>query len=338
MRVFVTGASGFIGQRLVQILTQRGDTVHALCRKRSPGTILPEGVSVFEGDILDPPSTERAMTGCEGVLHVAGYAKNWARDPQDFYTVNVRGTQNVMQAALKLKVKRAVYTSSAMTLGPSNGVPLHENSLRTAPVLTDYEASKLEAEELVRTYARQGLEVAIVSPTRVHGPGLLTEGNSLTRMFKLYLEGKYRVIPGDGEALGNYAFLEDVARGHLLALERGTPGEQYTLGGENVSYNTLFTLVASISGRHHRLVHLPGNVLVGVSAIEECRARWFRGYPAITPGWMKTFLLDAAYSCSKAERDLGYHITPLTEALQVTLDWLKASPSNRDHHERNVHQ
>lgn len=322
MRTFITGSSGYIGKRLLEVLTKRRDEIHALYRPGHANDQLPSGVTAFSGDILDPPSIERAMDGCDRAFHVAAYAKNWARDKQQFFATNVRGTTNVMQAALKLGLKKVVYTSTVMTLGPSNHIPVDESHTRTALLRTDYEASKLKAEGVVRTFADRGLEAVIVNPTRVFGHGLMTEGNSLTRMFKLYLDGTWRIIPGDGKAIGNYAYVDDIVLGHLLAMERGVSGERYILGGENVTFDTLFELVSQISGYHRRLVHIPGSILVAASHAEEWRARLLRGYPAITPGWMETFLLDSAYSCSKAERELGYHITPLRDALQQTLDWL----------------
>lgn len=322
MRILLTGATGFIGQRLLEFLIARNSSVHTLCRKNPPPITDHPWVKVFPGDILDATSISSAIAGCDQIYHVAGYAKNWARHPQDYFDVNVQGTRNILEAALRYGVQKIVYTSSAMTIGPSNGQLLDESGPRKTPLLTHYEVSKIEAEDVVMRFVDRGLNAVIVNPTRVFGPGLLTEGNSVTKMVDYYLRGKWRVVPGNGDALGNYAYVEDVVLGHALAMEHGRSGERYLLGGENASYNTLFENLSEVSGKNYRLAHLPNSVAMAVSLIEEHRARWLGGYPSITPGWMRTFLLDSAYTCSKAIRELGYRITPLSEALHHTAQWL----------------
>lgn len=330
MNVFLTGSTGFIGSTLLALLTGEGHTVHALCRApQSPGPEGCAGVRAFRGDIRSLPDVLRAMEGCEVAFHLAGYARNWSRDPSVYYLVNVGGTETVLTAARQLGLRRVVYTSSAMVLGPSNGVPVTEASTRTSPILTDYERSKIAAEKVVVSSARNGLETVIVNPTRVFGPGVLNEGNSVTKMIKMYVEGNWRVLPGNGHALGNYAFVRDVANGHLLAMERGCPGERYVLGGENVSYREFFEAVARAAGVRHRMFTVHHSVALAAARAEEFRARVFRGYPGITPGWAATFLTDCACSCARAERELGYHITPFEGALTETLRWLSLDGSRK---------
>jgi nucleoside-diphosphate-sugar epimerase len=324
MTSLVTGGTGFIGERLLAQLSARGDTVRMLCRHQRPA---PETAGPtpeqFTGDVLDPDSIARAVEGCEMVYHLAGYARGWSRIPSAYFTVNVEGTRNVLEAARRAGVRRVVCTSTVMTIGPSNGAPSSESTLRRVPMLTVYEQSKTAEELVALRYAGNGLEVVIVNPTRVFGPGLLNEGNSATRMIKLYLEGLWRIVPGDGNAEGNYAYVEDVARGHILAMEHGRSGERYILGGENVSYNEFFAAVAKAAGRRRLLMHVPGPLAVASAYGDEFRARLFRGYPSITPGWARTFLLNNAYSCRKAETELGYAVTPLGDALATTVDWLR---------------
>jgi farnesol dehydrogenase len=326
MNVFLTGATGFIGQKLLGLLVGRGDTVHVLSRSPLPECSV--NVLEFRGDILKREDVNRAMQGCNVAYHLAGYARNWARDASVFYRVNVGGTAVVLEAARSCGLTRVVYTSSAMVLGPSNDVPVTESSVRIAPVLTDYERSKIAAEERVVSEAQDGLETVVVCPTRVFGPGLLNEGNSATQMIKMYIEGKWRILPGDGTALGNYAYVADVARGHLCAMEQGWSGERYILGGENVSYLTLFDEIAGIAGVKRRMMHLPRRLAMTAAHAEEVRARIFHGYPAVTPGWAATFLTDCACSSAKAERELDYRITPLRRALRETVDWLREKERN----------
>jgi nucleoside-diphosphate-sugar epimerase len=326
MSILITGATGFIGGHLARTLAEQNETVHVLCRSTANIAHLQhDNIQMYQGDILDMKSIEHAIEDCDVVYHLAAYACNWAKDDRTFFELNVGGMKNILDTALNANVKRVVFTSTGLTMGPSNGVPADESTERNEGAFTIYEYSKLRAEEEARRYAQNGLDVVIVNPTRVFGPGLLNEGNSVTRMIQWYLEGKWRLILGDGSLVGNYAFVEDVVRGELLAMERGKSGERYILGGENTSFNELFDVISSISGRKHRLYHVPGSLALTFSQVERLRARWFDHYPLITPGWVRVFLTDWACSTTKAQTELGYRITPLREALTTTIQWLKKS-------------
>jgi farnesol dehydrogenase len=325
MRILVTGATGFIGGQLVRHLARQGEAVRVLCR--SGADLKPFNdlnLEICPGDILDAASVERAMAGCDRVFHLAAYARNWAKDANAFFAVNVGGLKNVLDAALKTAVKRVVFTSSGVTLGPSNGCVANESAARGPEFFTEYERSKIVAEENIRHYLQRGLEVVVVNPTRVFGPGLLSEANAMTKMIQLYLQGKWRLVLGDGRAMGNYAFVDDVVEGHILAMSHGKAGERYILGGENASFNNLFNIIADLCGRKYRLFHVPPALALAFSEIEKRRAQWFDHYPLITPDWVRTFLANWACSCAKAERELGYAITPLRQALATTIAWLKA--------------
>jgi farnesol dehydrogenase len=262
------------------------------------------------------------VDGCDYVFHLAGYAKNWAKNPQTFSKVNVTGTKNVLSASLKAKVKKVVVTSSSMTFSSSDGKPRKESEQRAEDFYCDYERTKFQAEQLISDYVKSGLPVVIVNPTRVFGPGLLTEGNATTKMIQLYLQGKWRLILSDGSAVGNYVFIEDVVQGLWLALKRGRAGEKYILGGDNLSYNMFFALVGDASQVHHRMIHVPFRLALGVSNALRLLAKWFGIYPLITPDWVRLFVADWAFSSEKAQQELGYRITPFREALQKTLGWL----------------
>lgn len=323
MKVLVTGATGFIGSWLTRYLSSKGCSVRALCRPTSNIAAFSNNtVQICWGNVLDFNSLKRAVDGCDYVLHLAAYAKNWAKDPRTFFEVNVTGTKNVLDASKQAHVKKVVVTSSCVTFGPSNGTPIKEADERTAGFFTEYERNKFYAEELVTDYVGEGLPVVIVNPTRVFGPGLLTEGNSVTTMTQLYLEGKWRLILGDGSGVGNYASVEDVVHGYWLALRRGRPGEKYILGGENLSYNEFFKVLANISQKRYRMIHVPLWTALAISNVEELRARWFNHYPLITPPWVKTFVADWAFSSEKAQRELGYTITPFRKALHKSVVWL----------------
>ena len=323
MAILVTGGTGFIGSRLVDRLVKQGDTVHVL--DITVGNVEGDGVEgarYFTGDIMNPGDVERAMTGCDRIYHLAAYAKNWAPDDRTFFDVNVGGAKVVLETALKLKVARVVHTSSNVALGPSNGVQIEETSQRTKDFFTPYEHSKFLSERLVERYAQRGLDVVIVNPTRVFGPGPLNESNSVTKMISWYLSGRWRFVLGDGKMVGNYVYVKDLIEGYIGAMKFGKAGERYILGGENISFDGFFGMLSKVSGRYFRMVHLPSRLAMYFSQLEEFRSRHFHHYPLITPGWARTFLSDWANSCGKAQRELGYSITPLSQALKETIDWL----------------
>ena len=331
MNVFVSGATGFIGSRLISSLVRKGFQVHALCRKSSDQSLLPRtNVKIFYGDILDPESVDQAMASCVYAFHLAALAKNWAPDPDVFYRINVQGTVNILEAARTHNIRRTVITSTCLTFGFSNGRPADEQSPRPVDYLTSYTRTKIQAEEMIKKYVAGGLDIRIVHPTRVFGPGVLSEANSVTEMTRLYLKGKWRLILGDGQAVGNYAYIDDVVEGHILAMEKGKPGESYLLGGESLSFNQLFMTIRKLSGRKHFLLHLPAKIADLFARFEMTRARLTGHYPLITPDWIALFLQDGAYSSRKAETTLGYRITPFKLAMQRTIFWLQLSGNQEE--------
>ena len=334
--VFVTGATGFIGTRLVQALVARGHPVRALSRRAQPAP--PPGldenekpplehdlVELVQGDITDCDSLIQGMQGCRQVYHLAAYAKNWAPDPETYQRLNVQGMLNVFEAARQHRVQRVVWTSSIVTLGPTPaGVVGDENMPRsTEHFLTEYEESKSAAEKEAQRWAAEGFPVVIVNPTRVYGPGHMTEGNALARLIDDYDRGRVPILLNRGVNVGNYVFVEDVVAGHLLAMEKGQIGERYILGGENATLREFFRTIDRVSGkRHFQLPILRFGPLL-FSVCQKKRAEWFGVYPAITPGWVKTFLVDWAYTSDKAVRDLGFQPTTLEEGVRVTYEWLQ---------------
>jgi nucleoside-diphosphate-sugar epimerase len=323
--IFVTGSTGFIGTKLVNELLRLGHTVHALTRGQSNTDGLShDRIKLITGDILDRKSLEKGMQGCNQVFHLAAYAKNWARDPKVFHEHNVGGTRNVFEAAATLGIERVVFTSTIVSFGPTPpGVVGNESMPRTTQrYFTEYEETKSIAEREVLQLAAKGFPVVIVNPTRVYGPGKLTEGNSVSLMIDMYDRGKVPVLLNGGKDIGNYVLVDDLVRGHILAMEKGTIGERYILGGENASLRQLFQLVDEVSGKKHFQMNLPPKIAYVYSGIEKKKAEWLGMYPQITPGWVETFLQDWVYSPAKAERELGYTITPLKEGVRMTYEWL----------------
>lgn len=324
--VFVTGATGFIGTTLVNQLIHRGHFVRALSRATSNTEGLShERIRLVRGDIMDSESLRRGMEGCTQVYHLAAYAKNWAKDPSVFFRQNLDGMKNVFEAARDSGVRRIVFTSTIVVFGPTaEGVVGDESMPRiTQRYFTEYEESKAVAEQEALKLAAAGLPVVIVNPTRVYGPGKLTEGNSVSLMLDMYQRGKLPILLNNGKDIGNYVFVDDLVQGHILAMEKGRIGERYILGGENVSLKGLFGIVDELTGKRHRQVSLPPRAAMLYAGLERTKAEWFGLYPQITPGWVETFLHDWAYSSAKAERELGYTITPLREGVRRTLEWIR---------------
>jgi nucleoside-diphosphate-sugar epimerase len=335
-KVLVTGATGFIGMRLVEALSGRGERVRALSRRPDPpsppgfdrpdgGPLHRPGVELVVGDVTDLGSLSQAMEGCDRVFHLAAYARNWARDPKTYDRVNVEGMRNVFTAARKSAVRRVVWTSTQLTFGATRpGEVADEDSPRlTDRCLTDYERTKMIAEKEALGWAAEGFPVVIVNPGRVFGPGLLSEGNSVSLLIDRYDRGRMPIMLNRGVNVGNWVLVDDVVQGHLLAMDKGRVGQRYMLGGENVSLKQFFRLVDEVSGKRH--LHIP--VLWGMPLVfaymQKMRAELLGVYPQITPGWVRTFLTDWAHSSKKAERELGYRPTPLIDGIRITYEWLQ---------------
>ncbi|MDH3459195.1 MAG: NAD-dependent epimerase/dehydratase family protein, partial [Gemmatimonadota bacterium] len=234
----VTGATGFIGEHLVHRLVNEGTRVRALVRPRphtgtDPSSLPPplrtNAVEITWGDITDASAVARAATDVNVVFHLAGLARPWARDPDEFRRVNVDGTRNVVRASEEQGNPRLVYVSTNLVNPPRGADP-------NRYLLTPYQSTKREAERLVNDYVTRGGDAVIVRPTRVYGPGLMSEANAATHMIDLYRRGLFRVRIADGGARANWVHVEDVVVG-CLAAARGTTGTAYTLGGENATFD-----------------------------------------------------------------------------------------------------
>jgi nucleoside-diphosphate-sugar epimerase len=321
--VFVTGGTGFIGRRLVRRLLEDGDRVHLLSRRQSDLTGLQgEGVRVFRGDVTDRASLAPAMAGVLRDFHLAGCATNWARDPAIYFQVNVEGLRNVAEAALEQGVERMLFTSTSLTFGPSRGEEVDEQAQRTAPFFTEYERTKSLAEQEAERFVQRGLPIVVVNPTRVYGPGKMTEGNSVTYMVEMFLEGKFLPILGKGHEIGNYVHVDDLVEGHRQAMAKGRIGEKYILGGENCSFNQFFAVLSELCGREPPRAHIPAVGARAFAAMLELKARAFGGTPLISRPWVELFLHDWAFSSGKAASELGYRSRPLREGLAETCRWL----------------
>ena len=325
MKIFVTGATGFIGSRLALRLAELGHTVHALYRDEEKLSVITHpGIVPFKGDILDEKSLEIAAKGCRQVYHTAAFASVWTPDPSKVYKLNIEGTMNVIRAGTLAGAEKFVCTSTAGVFGPSGRSAVKdENSPKPASYFIDYESSKAILEGVLHRLADAGVPVVTVNPTRVYGPGLLSESNGVTRMVISYYRGKWRFIPGNGESTGNYVFVEDVVNGHILAMEKGVPGQNYLLGGSNASFNELFSLLALITGKKRTMLRIPSPLMLGLAAVMLGFAKTAGKSPMITPPLVRRFTESWNISSEKAARELGYRPIDLKSGLEITLEWIK---------------
>jgi len=324
MKVFITGATGYIGQKLIQAAIDKGFIVHALVRDHSAAQLQQhERIHYFKGDITDYHSVVKSMEGCDTVMHAAGITQLWHHDRTVFYRVNVGGTKNILEAASFHHVKRFVYTSTCGVLGPSYGDPVAEEDPRITPFENDYEISKHCAEELVKEYLRKGLFTVIVALPRVYGPGLLTGGNPISKLIGNTIKRGIGFVPDAKQVVGNYAFIDDVIEGHFLALQKGLGGEKYNLGGENHSYKEFFDNVRKLSPRKIHLITIPKFLLKIAGNLIYTKSLLTKTHNHLTPKTVERLYQNRAVSCDKAVRQLGYQITPFEIGIQQTIQFLK---------------
>jgi len=323
-KYFVSGGTGFIGIELIKKLIRSGNIVHLLVRDKNKTKIFNQsGITVFEGDITSYSEVDEAMQGCSHVFHLAAHAKPFAKDPAIFDRINIDGTRNILEAALKYGISKIVFTSTGGTFGTTSEFDdAFEESPKPETYFTDYARTKRVAEKICDEYIGKGLNIVTVYPTRVFGPGLLSESNGISKILKLYQKGKWRIIPGNGKTFGNYVYIDDVVNGHLQAMQKGKPGENYILGGENLTFDELFSIIKRISAKDYSLFHIPYPLLWALAAIMVSFARLFNRQPLISPGWVKRYLQHRRLSSLKATKELDYRITPVETGLSITLKWL----------------
>lgn len=325
MKIFITGATGYIGHKLALSAAGKGYQVSALVRSvQSPNLPRHNNIRFFKGDVTDPASVMQAIAGCEYVLHAAALTQLWHKDRSLFYQVNVTGTRNVLEAALQHGVKKFVFTSTCGVLGPSAGRPVTEEDPRFTPFENDYEISKHCAEELVMEYAGKGLPAVIVAPPRVYGPGLPTKGNPISKLIRNTLKRKIAFMPATKDVVGNYAFVDDVVEGHFLALQKGVSGEKYNLGGENISYRQLFATIAAASGEKVLMVPVSVNLLKVWAALVFGLHFIAGRHTHLSPKVVGRLAQNRAVSCEKAVQQLGYKITPFYDGMAATISHLKS--------------
>ena len=324
MTAFVTGATGFVGSAVLRLLIDRGEAVRALVRPGSDRRNL-DGLEVelVEGDMTDPGALERGMRGCDGVFHVAADYRLWVPVPDEIYAANVDGTRNVMRAAGEAGAGRIVYTSSVATLGHArDGAPADEDTPVTlADMIGHYKRSKFLAEAEVRRMAEEdGLPVVIVNPSTPVGPRDI-KPTPTGRMITQAASGNIPAFVATGL---NLVHVEDVATGHLLAFERGTVGERYVLGAENLTLRDILFRIAEISGHKPPRISLPRGLVLPVAYVAEAWARLTNGAePLVTVDGVRLARYHMFFSNEKARRDLAFQPRPVEEGLRDAVNWFR---------------
>jgi dihydroflavonol-4-reductase len=318
----VTGASGFIGSHVTGLLVQRGDDVAVLVREGSSLDAL-SGLEVEfrRGDARDRRSVRRAMRGIERVFHVAG-TTSLTLSRGETFAINLEATRIVLEEALRAGVERAVYTSSVGAIGPAPpGSTADETNVWDAGrYAIPYVDSKHEAEvEALRLIAR-GLPLVMVNPARVLGAG--DPGRSSTTLVQRFMR---RQIPAFVDGTLNIVGVEDVARGHILADEKGTVGERYILGNRNYTMDRLFADLGRLSGIEPPAVKLP----LGLALALASGAQRLPGPRMPTPVEVRATSLNWAFSNAKAKRELGWRTSPHEDALEATIAWYREREGSR---------
>jgi nucleoside-diphosphate-sugar epimerase len=325
MKIFITGGTGFIGRALIKTLLEQDHEVRALTRRPHKLNHIRHPAFVpIQGDLSDVSLLRRAMDDCRQVYHLAALARAWSRHADEFDRSNIEGTRNILEASLQAGVDRVVHTSTVMAIGPTDGFIADESTPIPLRHLSHYQRTKAMALEQVARSAQKGLPVVTVSPSLVYGPGTSERHVSFNRLLHSFLTGKPVVIPGDGTQSLNCVYLEDVVKGHLLAMQRGRIGERYILGGENISLRELVKMINDISGTHRKLLHIPFWVAKFAGLLDEARARIIGGTPLLTWKSVEIYRHSWTYSSEKAVREIGYKPRTLQEGLEQTLRWLRS--------------
>ena len=329
MNIFITGATGYIGNNLAHTLAGTGHTVHALVRNDSKKHLLKHpNIKVVTGDILDQISIATGMKGCTQVYHTAAAVAPWIKDPGNFYKVNVGGTQHVLEAAAELGISKVVVTSSCGVFGPSLLEPKREDDPRITGFKTDYELSKKIAEGVVLEYTRQGMDAVLVYPAKVYGHGHVSHSLTANAVIDKFIKKKIAFIPSPGTYKACFCFIDDVVNGHVLAMQHGASGERYILGGNNVSYFQFFNKIRQLSGCRGNIINLSPMLLKGWALAQDICYRTMGKPPSFTMKGVDIVLSNYIFSSDKAIKQLGYQVTSLDEALIKTIRFLKTQ-----HHE-----
>lgn len=324
MKVFVTGATGFIGASLVRELLREGCSVRALVRPDSDRRNLSGlDLELWEGDLRDRESLGRGLAGCDTLYHAAADYRLWTRRPADMYEINVGGTRNILEAALAQGISRVVYTSSVGTLGnPGNGVPGSETTPVTlADMVGHYKKSKFLAEREAENFVARGLPLVIVNPSTPVGALDVKP----TPTGKIIVDFLNRRMPAYLDTGLNIIDVVDCARGHILAARHGRVGEKYILGNANLTLRDIFAMLAEITGTPAPRVRLPYAPILLAAYLNEALSRVTSREPLIPLAGVQMARKFMFFDSSKAVRELGLPQSPVRDALRRAVEWFRSN-------------
>jgi dihydroflavonol-4-reductase len=325
MPIFLTGATGFLGSHVARVLADQGADLRLLVRPTSNLKNL-EGLKAetATGDLRDAASLSKALSGCDTVFHVAADYRLWVRDPDEMYRSNVAGTRTILEAARKNGVRRVVYTSSVATMGfTSNGTPADEDSpVALTDMIGHYKRSKFMAEQIALEAGRSGLHVVTVNPTTPVGE----QDIKPTPTGRIVVDFLQRKFPAYVETGLNLVDVRECARGHVSALERGKPGERYILGGENLTLKQILDKLGRITGLPSPKIKLPYVFAFAAGVVDEAiTGRMLKREPRVTVDTVRMGKKKMFASSDKAERELGWKIVPVENALRRAVEWFRAN-------------
>jgi len=325
MLAFVTGATGFLGSHVARILAEQGADLRLLVRPTSNLKNL-EGLKAdtATGDLRDTASLEKAMSGCDTVFHVAADYRLWVRNPDDMYRSNVEGTRAVLEAARRNGVRRILHTSSVATIGfqKDGSVADEDSPVSLADMIGHYKRSKFLSEQIALEAGRSGMHVVTVNPTTPIGE----QDVKPTPTGRIVLDFLKRKFPAYVETGLNLVDVRDCARGHLLALEKGKSGERYILGGQNLTLKQILDKLGTITGLPSPTIKLPYFFAFATGVVDEMiTGRLMKGEPRATIDTVRMGSKKMFASSDKAERELGWKIVPVDDALRRAVEWFRAN-------------
>lgn len=324
MKTFVTGATGFIGASIVRELLKDGREVRVLVRSASNISNLKGlDVEIWKGDLLDTAGLRRGLKGCDILYHAAADYRLWTRNPDEMYRINVGGTAAILEAALENGITRVVYTSSVGTLGnPGNGAPgTEETEVSLADMVGPYKKSKFLAEREAERFVARGLPVVIVNPSTPVGPWDIKP----TPTGKIIVDFLKRRMPAYLDTGLNLIAVEECARGHILAEQKGRPGRKYILGNANISLRDIFRMLQEITGIPAPKVRLPYAPVLVAAWLNERISQITGREPLIPLAGVRMAAHHMYFDSGRAVRELGLQQTPVTEALERAVAWFRTN-------------
>jgi dihydroflavonol-4-reductase len=324
MRIFITGATGFVGYHVARALTGQGADLRLLVRKTSNLANL-EGIrgDTFVGDLMQPESLRAGLAGCDAVMHVAADYRLWIRDPENMYRANVDGTRELLRLAREAGVRRVVYTSSVATMHFfKNGIVSNEDTpVSIKDMVGHYKRSKFLGEQEALHAAESGQSVVILNPTTPIGPND-AKPTPTGRIFVDFLNRKFPAYMDTGL---NLVDVSEVARAHVLALTKGTPGRRYILGGENLTLKQILDKMAAITGIPSPRTKIPFAVAATYAFFEEWITGRIRGRePRATLEEVRMGRKKMFASSARAQQELGFRILPVNPPMRAAVEWFRA--------------